>query len=322
VGSVIEARPGRPRVVVTGGAGLVGQNLAVLLAARTDLEQVYIDKDPKRIRLLHALHPDVEAVLGDLAEPGPWQDHLRPRDTIVVLHAQVTAKDAGPFERNTVHATRLLLDRAREVGTGDVIHVSSMIVRSKVENDYARAKKVQEAMVLESGLRCCVLRPTLMYGWFDPKHLGWLARFMARAPVFPIPGNGRFIRQPLAAMDLCQVIERCIDAFPAGQTYEIVGSERIEYVEILKAIREAKGLRRPFVHLPIPIFRALLQAYATVSGSPPFTADQLTGLTAGDEFEGVDLQATFGVTPTPFAQGIRATLTDKRYSDLALTEIG
>ena len=158
-----------------------------------------------------------------------------------MLHAHVTATTAEPYERNTVLATRRVLDRALEVGVGNVIHVSSMIVRSKVEDHYARTKKVQEEMVLSSGLRVCVLRPTLMYGWFDPKHLGWLARFMGRVPVFPIPGSGRFIRQPLYSMDLGRVIERCIDDFPEGQTYEIVGAERIEYVELLKAIRAAKG---------------------------------------------------------------------------------
>lgn len=290
------------------------------MASRPDLDQVYIDKDPKRIALLHALHPDVLAVVGDLAEPGSWQEQVRAHDTIVVLHAHVTATHAEPYERNTVRATRLLLDRAREVGVRDVIHVSSMIVRSKVEDHYARTKKIQEQMVLDSGLPVCVLRPTLMYGWFDPKHLGWLARFMGRVPVFPVPGSGRFIRQPLYSMDLGRVIERCVDDFPAGRTYEIVGSERIEYVEILKMIRAAKGLRRPFVHLPIPVFRAMLKAYGLLSGTPPFTTDQLTGLTAGDEFEGEDLAATFGITPTPFAQGIRETLTDPRYSDVALSE--
>jgi hypothetical protein len=36
-----------------------------------------------------------------------------------------------------------------------------------------------------------------MFGWFDRKHLGWLSRFMKKVPVFPIPGHGRYMRQPL-----------------------------------------------------------------------------------------------------------------------------
>src|SRR3546814_21029014 len=49
-----------------------------------------------------------------------------------------------------------------------------------------------------------------MFGWFDRKHLGWLARFMKRVPVFPIPGTGRYMRQPLYALDFCDVIVACL----------------------------------------------------------------------------------------------------------------
>ena len=30
-----------------------------------------------------------------------------------------------------------------------------------------------------------MLRPTLMFGWFDQKHLGWLSRFMAKGAGVP-----------------------------------------------------------------------------------------------------------------------------------------
>ena len=33
--------------------------------------------------------------------------------------------------------------------------------------------------ISETGIPCVVLRPTLMFGWFDRKHLGWLSRFMS-----------------------------------------------------------------------------------------------------------------------------------------------
>jgi uncharacterized protein YbjT (DUF2867 family) len=49
---------------------------------------------------------------------------------------------------------------------------------------YVRTKMDQEDLVVNSGVPCVVLRPTLMFGWFDRKHLGWLSRFMKRIPVF------------------------------------------------------------------------------------------------------------------------------------------
>ena len=62
-----------------------------------------------------------------------------------------------------------------------------------------------------------------MFGWFDRKHLGWLSRFMARTPVFPIPGHGRYMRQPLYEGDFCRCIAWCIEHQPDGATYDIVG---------------------------------------------------------------------------------------------------
>jgi uncharacterized protein YbjT (DUF2867 family) len=71
------------------------------------------------------------------------------------------------------------------------VHISSSVVNSRAGDFYTESKKAQEKIVVESGLPACLLRPILMFGWFDRKHLGWLARFMQRAPAFPAPGDGR-----------------------------------------------------------------------------------------------------------------------------------
>ena len=51
---------------------------------------------------------------------------------------------------------------------------------------------------------------------------------------------------------------------------------------------------------------------AVLSDSPPFTADQLDALTAGDDFEGVDIGATYCFEPTSFQLGLNETLRDMR----------
>jgi nucleoside-diphosphate-sugar epimerase len=157
-----------------------------------------------------------------------------------------------------------------------------------------------------------------MFGWFDPKHLGWLSRFMAKTPVFPIPGDGRYMRQPLYERDFCRCIAHCIETQPAGSSYDIVGDTRIDYVDIIKTIKHAKNLRTPIVHIPYGLFHLLLRVYALFSGKPPFTADQLKALTAGDEFHGVDTQQVFGVSQTPFAEAVRESYCDPRYSTIVL----
>ena len=67
------------------------------------------------------------------------------------------------------------------------VPISSSVVESAADDYYTQTQKTQEKMVLDSGISCPVLRPTLMFGWFDRKHLGWLSRFMKKMPVWTSP---------------------------------------------------------------------------------------------------------------------------------------
>ena len=301
------------KIIITGGAGLVGQNLAHQLAAQGYNRLVILDKHPGNLKLLSEHCPGVETVVVDLADPGPWEETFANAAVIVHLAAQICGKDSDIFVRNNIRVTETVIDAARRAGGPYFIHVSSSVVNSVADDDYTRTKTRQEELISESGLPYCILRPTLMFGWFDPKHLGWLSRFLKRFPVFPIPGNGRFMRQPLYVRDFCRALIHVAEEQPRGRAYDIVGQEEIDYVDIIRTIRAAAGAKTLLLHLPIPVFRLLLKIYSVFSADPPFTADQLDALIAGDEFTGVDMQQAFNVTPTPFARAITETFTAEPY---------
>lgn len=306
------------KIVLTGAAGLVGQNLVVELKAQGWKRLVAIDKHANNLRILKNLHPEVETVLADLSEPGDWTGHFREAGCVIQLHAQITGKRREEFVRNNQTATGHVLDTCRMHCVPFLVHISSSVVNSKTDDDYTRTKKAQEAQVRQSGLRHCILRPTLMFGWFDPKHLGWLSRFMERSPIFPIPGDGRFMRQPLYERDFCRCVAECLRREPNGAIYDIVGETRIDYVDIIRSIRRIKGLHTVLVHIPISLFALLLRVYALFSRKPPFTADQLKALCAGDDFRGVNTQKVFGVKQTPFEEAIRESYCDPTYSHVVL----
>lgn len=306
------------KIVLTGAAGLVGQNLIVEMKAQGYTRLVAIDKHEHNLGVLRGLHPDVEVVCADLAQAGTWESSFEGAACVVQLHAQITGKFPKLFVRNNIDASKRVLAAARQHHVPYLVHISSSVVNSVANDDYTNTKKAQEKLVVESGLRHCILRPTLMFGWFDPKHLGWLARFMAKTPIFPIPGDGRYMRQPLYERDFCRCIVKCIERQPDGNIYDICGDTRIDYVDIIRTIKRAKGLRTWIVHIPYGLFHFLLKVYSLFSGKPPFTADQLTALSAGDEFQGVDTAATFGVTQTPFEEAVRESYCDVRYSSIVL----
>jgi nucleoside-diphosphate-sugar epimerase len=237
----------------------------------------------------------------------------------VMLQAQIGGLELEPFVRNNVTSTRRILEASLRHRLPYLVHISSSVVKSSADDHYTDTKRQQEELVLASGIPCVVLRPTLMFGWFDRKHLGWLSRFMRKAPVFPIPGSGRYMRQPLYAADFCRIIVSCIEEPRfAGQVFNITGLEKIDYIDIIRRIKAATGSGTPIVRIPYSLFRALLEVWALFDRDPPFTADQLKALVAHDEFEVIDWARIFGVQPTPFVKAIDETLNDPAYGQVVL----
>ncbi|MFW6278366.1 MAG: NAD-dependent epimerase/dehydratase family protein [Halorhodospira sp.] len=307
------------RIVLPGGAGLVGQNLVVRLKARGYTDLVVLDKHPENTATMRRLHPDLTIEEADLSEPGAWTEHFRGADAVVMLQAQISAKDETPFRRNNLTSTERILEAIQRHRVPHTVHVSSSVVQSVADDPYARTKTEQERLFLSSGVPGIVLRPTLMFGWFDRKHLGWLARFMRRVPLFPIPGHGRYLRQPLYVGDFCEIIANCLAEQHQGGCYDISGVERIDYIDLIRALRRATGARCVIAPIPYGVFAALLRLYAVFSSNPPFTVDQLRALTAGDEFEVIDWPGLFEVRPTPLQEALHETFNDPHYSGIELS---
>jgi nucleoside-diphosphate-sugar epimerase len=309
---------GKGKIVLPGGAGLVGQNLVARLKARGYRDIVVLDKHRANLAVLRRVQPDITAEYADLAVPGEWQRHFAGAQTVVMLQAQIGGNDYEEFVRNNIDSTRLILDAVKANGVQRLVHISSSVVESVADDFYTRTKKLQEQIVRDSGIACPILRPTLMFGWFDRKHLGWLSRFMKKVPVFPIPGHGRYLRQPLYVGDFCNVIMSCIEGRIVDGTYNISGHEKVDYIDIIRAIKRATGAKTLIVKIPHALFHRLLWAWGLFDRNPPFTTQQLAALTARDEFEVIDWPGIFGVSCTPFAKAIEETFNDPAYGNVVL----
>ena len=306
------------KIIVTGGAGLVGQNLIPRLTARGYTRIVAIDKHPANTATLERLNPGVEVIEADLARPGIWETAFTGADTLILNHAQIGALEEKPFLDNNVRASANVIAAAQRGSVPHVVHISSSVVNSMAHDFYTESKKAQEKLVVESGLSACVLRPTLMFGWFDRKHLGWLARFMQRAPVFPVPGDGRYGRQPLYVGDLCNIIISCIKRPLPGQFFNISGQETIDYIDLIKSVKAATKSKTPVIRIPYQLFWLLLKTYAITDKNPPFTTSQLEALVIPEVFEVIDWPKIFGVSATPLAEALRETFQDPTYSHVSL----
>lgn len=306
------------RIILPGGAGLVGQNLVTRLKNRGYGELVVIDKHRHNLDVLAGLHPEVTCIEADLSERGEWENFFRGAGAVVMLQAQIGGLEEQIFIRNNQRATQNIISAIKHYEVPRLVHVSSSVVNSVADDMYTRSKRAQEKMVGASGIRCPILRPTLMFGWFDRKHLGWLSRFMQRVPVFPIPGNGRYVRQPLYVGDFCNIIISCLENPNLNGVFDISGREEIDYIDLIRGVKTATGASTFILNIPYWLFYSLLWLWSLLDRDPPFTTEQLAALTAGDEFPVVDWPVIFDVEATPLDRALTETFADPTYSFVAL----
>lgn len=306
------------KIVVTGAAGLLGQNTILLLKEKGYHNIVAIDRHHENIDILRNLNPDLQIIDADLTKEGDWEKSFQGADVLLQMHAQITSLYLEEFEKNNVLATEKVIKAAKHYNIPYIVHISSSVVVSVADDFYTNTKKTQEKLMDECGIKNCSLRPALMFGWFDKKHLGWLSRFMKKTPIFPIPGNGKFLRQPLYARDMANVVIAAMEQQPDGGHFNIIGREDVTYIDIIKKIKKTKGYHTIVLTIPYGLFKFLMDAYAVIFKNPPFTSQQLEALTAGDYFESDPWWDIFQVQSTPFEDALKETFGHNEFSEIVL----
>ena len=306
------------KIVVFGAAGLVGQNLCLRLHQCGYKNIVGIDKSDFNSKILESLKVCSCVINENIENLSSWAKAAEGASIFIFAHAQISGLYEKDFVDNNIKATRSILDYLKNKKDIYVIHISSSVVNSLADDFYTQTKEVQEKEVIKNLSNYCVLRPTLMFGWFDRKHFGWLSRFMGKVPIFPIPGNGNYSRQPLYVGDFCKIIIKCIDLKPRQKVFDISGMKKISYIEIIRTIKKISHSKAVIVLIPVFLFRLLLKLYSFIFKNPPFTTSQLDALIIPEDFPTDNWEREFNIESTNFEIAMTETLKDPRYSNIEL----
>jgi NADH dehydrogenase len=181
---------------------------------------------------------------------------------------------------NAVANSRALFEAARRAGVARIVHVS--IANPSIDSPlpYYRGKALVEQALAESGVPYVIVRPTFLFGGgrdILANNIAWILR---RMPLFVLPGDGRYLVQPIHVDDLARI---CLHAAHgcSGVIMDAAGPDTMSFEELVRAIRNAVGRRTPILRAPPAVMATLSRALGLVVRDVVLTADEIRGLTAG-----------------------------------------
>lgn len=299
------------KIIVPGGAGFVGRNLVrYLYQSKYNMDDVVvIDYNKEYIK--YVKNYGVHTVDADLSYAGDWYKEFNKADIVINLAAQLSSPEYEPFYRNNVLTVKNIIKAMKKSSIKRIIHFSSASVLSLWQDDYSRTKKEGEDFVVNSGLEYCIIQPSIMYGPTDKTNIGYLIDFAREIPVFPIPGHGKWPRQPIYIDDISKLLVQLTRNFPKNRILSINGEEVILFKDMVKTVlKEIDGIKIR-IFLPIKSFIFLMRVYQKIRGLKDFTPDQVRALTTIETFPEEPWWDEFNVPFTSFKKGVKAMVNHK-----------
>jgi uncharacterized protein YbjT (DUF2867 family) len=242
-----------------------------------------------------------------MTHPATLRGAVDGADAVVHLVAIRQGKDEA-FERIMSQGTRDLVAAAEEAGVRRFVHMSALGLDERTKDlvPYYRAKWEMEEALRGSSLPYVIFRPSFVFGT-DGGLLPTFRRLAKLAPITPIVGSGAQRIQPIWADDVASYFARALeDEVPTGTTFELGGPDIVSWDELWTRLKDALGVRRPSVHVPMSLMRVNALVTERLPGDIPLTRDLLKMMDAGDNVVSDDAaRRTFDLPLVPLDEQLR-----------------
>lgn len=310
-------------VLVTGGTGFIGSNLAERL---TELGC--------NVRILRRSDSDLRAIagisvdhrIGDVRDPESLRKAIQGCDTVFHTAAMVT------FARNKKHlqhevnvlGSRNVVEACLASAVERLVYTSSIAAighpppgtlateetpfNREPESGYRLSKHLAEKEILSGarkGLNAVIVNPSVVIGARDiHMHGGQLVKEAKQGHVlFYIEGGMNIVH-------VKDVVNGHILAAQKGRTGEryILGGHNMTHKEIFCRIADLVGGHQPLARLPIPLLRLAAEVIERVSSlmgiAPPISSDLVAGAGLYNWFSCEKAVRELGYTVSSFVEAV------------------
>jgi uncharacterized protein YbjT (DUF2867 family) len=291
-------------IVITGATGFVGQE--VVKQARADGHAVRaIVRDPKaRAALALVEKYGVELFHGNVIYAPSLEGSMQGGNCVIHLVGIIHEWKENTFQRVHTEATANVVEAARKAGLKRYLHMSALGTRADARSRYHQTKWAAEEEVRKSGLAWTIFRPSVIYGPGD-QSIAVLSNLLRRAPFVPVLGNGNSKIQPVSVENVAKSFVSAVkNDGTIGKTYDLCGPDAFTWNELYDKLLTFYGLRKPKLHLPLPIARVIASVAEKALAKPPFNRDQLLMVQEDNIGDPKPAERDFALEQETFEQGI------------------
>jgi len=274
------------KILVSGGTGLLGQGLLRLLREIGEHEVRCLVRRTSPVERLGGL----ELAYGDAGDANSMTRALRGMDAFVHV--------AG------IGYTLQVLEAMRRARVERLVIVSSTSAHSRFEFRSA-PRLVNEALLVGSGLRWTVVRPSMIYGSELDHNMHKLLRFLDRWPVFPLFGSGENLWQPVYYEDLARGLYAALTKPGTDdQIYDLPGPRPLTYMDLVRTAAGALGKRVRIVRIPAEPVRRTLVLAERMDLPLPVSSEQVLRLREDKAYSYDKAREELGYAPRGFKEGV------------------
>ncbi|MGH2582710.1 MAG: SDR family oxidoreductase [Anaerolineales bacterium] len=288
-------------ILVTGGAGFIGQRLIRRLVDEGNRVRILIRPSPSSPELPKGV--TVEAAISSLADARGVRAALVGIDTVYHLAGADWVDPRDDIRTIEIEGTRNLLEAAQDAKVKRMIYISHLDADRAAGFPVLKAKGIAEEFIRQSPISYTIIRSALVFGPGD-RFTTRLAQLMAFFPrIFPLPGEGDTLLQPLWVEDLVSCLSWCLeDEEVIGKTIEIGGPEHISYRQIIETVLQQTGMERILQPIRPSYLRILIGALHYLMPRLPVSNLWLDYLAADRICELDNLTRLFNLMPARFEQ--------------------